>query len=74
MDIDGLFYILKIICWLVIIGTWIWLLIYLFPVIRIILGAIFFPPKLSPVDPSEIPPRGQLVPRGLSVPESPASA
>ena len=60
MDIDGLFYILKIICWLVIIGTWIWLLIYLFPVIRIILGAIFFPPKLSPVDPAEIPPEGSL--------------
>ena len=60
MDIDGVFYILKIICWLVIIGTWVWLLIYLFPVIRTILHMIFFPPKLSPVDPVDIPPEGSL--------------
>lgn len=60
MDIDGLFYTLEIICWLVIIGTWIWLLIHLFPVIRTILGAIFFPPKLPPADPAELPPEGSV--------------
>ena len=60
MDIDSLFYILKIICWLVIIGTWVWLLIYLFPVIRTSLHMSFFPPKLSPVDPADIPPEGSL--------------
>ena len=60
MDIAGLFYALKIICCLVIISTWIWLLIYLFPVIRTILKAVFFPPKLPPIDPADLPPEGSL--------------
>lgn len=60
MDIAGLFYALKIICCLVIISTWIWLLIYLFPVIRTILKAVFFPPKLPPIDPADLPPEGSV--------------
>ena len=60
LNLQILFHVLKIICLLLIVGTWIWLLIYFFPVIRTILHIIFFPPKLSPVDPADIPPEGSL--------------
>lgn len=60
LNLQILFHVLKIICLLLIVGTWIWLLIYFFPVIRTILHMIFFPPKLSPVDPADIPPEGSL--------------
>lgn len=61
LELYAVIYYIEIIVHLVMLGTFIWLLFRLGPIIWAMIQILFFPPKLPPVDPLEVvPPEGSV--------------